>query len=75
MKLNPGDLIIDKNFNRTLTVIDVARDQVLITFGQYEQKHDLVYYKDSLCSIGEVKQNYAYEFDRWAGIEVLKVQE
>jgi hypothetical protein len=73
MKLNPGDIIIDKNFKRTLTVLEVE-EVVGISLGLTEIKYDHVTYMSSDQPQGHVLKSYDYEFDAWVGIELLKAK-
>ena len=72
MKLNPGDIILDKAGKRTLTVLKVE-ELIGIAIGQTEVKYDYVSYMSSDQPQGQVLHSYAYEFDAWRGIEVIKV--
>ena len=72
MKLNPGDIIIDKAGNRTLTILNVE-EMVGLSIGETKIKYDHVSYMSSDQPQGHVLYSFAYEFDNWAGIEVIKV--
>jgi len=72
MKLNPGDIIIDKKFKRTLTILEVNKITG-IAIGNTKIEYDYVSYMSSSEPQGLVLNSYDYEFDSWAGIEVIKV--
>jgi hypothetical protein len=72
MKLNPGDIILDKAAQRTLTVLKVE-EMVAISIGETNVKYDYVSYMSSDQPQGHISYSYSYEFDAWKGIEVLKV--
>jgi hypothetical protein len=72
MKLNPGDIIIDKAAKRTLTVLKVE-EMVAMSIGETNVKYDYVSYMSSDEPQGAVLHSYSYEFDAWRGIEVLTV--
>lgn len=71
MKVNPGDIIIDKKLNRTLTVLSVEKT-TFASLGNYDMVYDLIQYMDSSKEQGEVNKLYEYELDVWDGIELIK---
>jgi hypothetical protein len=71
MKLQPGDLIIDKNLNRTLTILSVETKPYM-SIGDYKVEYDLIRYMDSKEQQGKVKQVWQYELDVWQGLELLR---
>lgn len=71
MKLNPGDIIIDKAGNRTLTILNVE-EIVGVSIGETQVKYDYVSYMSSDKPQSHIFKSFAYEFDAWRGIEVIK---
>lgn len=71
MKLNPGDIIIDKNFNRVLTVLDVKR-MTYINYGNCHMEYDMIHYMDSSQPQGIVQKVFEYELDSWVNVELLR---
>jgi hypothetical protein len=72
MKVNPGDIIIDKKLNRTLTVLDVEKTSYA-SIGNYNVEYDLVCFMDSSQSQSIVNKVYEYELDVWDEIELIRV--
>ena len=72
MKVNPGDLIIDKKLNRTLTVLGVEKAS-FASIGNYNVEYNLVSFMDSSQSQSIVNKVMEYELDVWDGIELIRV--
>jgi len=73
MKLEPGDIIIDKAAKRTLTILNVE-EMVGLSIGETKVKYDHVSYMSSDQPQGNVLYSFAHEFDNWRGIEIIKVK-
>ena len=74
MKVKPGDLIIDKNLNRTLTVLSVNKT-VYASYGSYKMEYDMIQYMDSTQSQGTINTILDYELDAWRGIQLIPANE
>lgn len=71
MKVEPGDLIIDKNMNRTLTILSVEKVPH-IGYANTNFYYDEIQYMDSKEEQGKINKVYEYELDSWNGIELIK---
>jgi hypothetical protein len=71
MKVEPGDLIIDKNMNRTLTILSVEKIPY-IGYANTNFYYDEIQYMDSKEEQGKINKVYEYELDSWNGIELIK---
>ena len=71
MKVEPGDLIIDKNMNRTLTVWSVEK-VTHMGYANTKFYYDEIQYMDSKEEQGKINKVYEYELDSWNGIELIK---
>jgi hypothetical protein len=71
MKVEPGDLIIDKKLNRTLTVLAVEK-ATFASISNYNVEYNLVSFMDSSQSQSTVNKVYEYELDAWVGIELIR---
>lgn len=71
MKVEPGDLILDKNMNRTLTVLDVKK-MTYIKYGNHDVEYDMIHYMDSKEPQGTIQKVFEYELDSWVGIQLIK---
>ena len=74
MKLKPGDLVIDKNFNRTLTILDV-KQEVYMSIGEHIVKYERIHYSASDEPLGKINIAWDYELDVWTNLELLRVKE
>lgn len=74
MKVKPGDVIFDKNLNRTLTVLNVTKT-LYASYGNYKMEYDMIEYMDSSQSQGTINSVLEYELDSWVGLQLLRVNE
>lgn len=72
MKVEPGDLLIDKGFNRILTIIDV-KSEIAFSIGEYKNIYDKIYYLSSDLPSGMIESAWDYELDAWSNIELVRV--